>query len=158
ALMGDSIDNVKGVPGVGEKTASALIQHYGSLEALFAGLDTLDRAKVRGTKKLASVLAAHQRDVELARKLVRIDIDVALDYRPADLSWPGIDQDGVAELLRELEFDSLLSELTPSARELPQASVSEEIATDRETLPSVLDGLARASYVTLHLGADPSGA
>jgi DNA polymerase-1 len=158
ALMGDSIDNVKGVPGVGEKTASALIQHYGSLEALFAGLDTLDRAKVRGTKKLASVLAAHQRDVELARKLVRIDIDVALDYKPADLSWPGIDHDGVAELLRELEFDSLLSELTPSARELPQASASEEIATDRETLPSVLDGLARASYVTLHLGADSSGA
>jgi DNA polymerase-1 len=158
ALMGDSIDNVKGVPGVGEKTASALIHHYGSVEALFAGLDSLDQAKVRGAKKLAGVLAAHQREVELARKLVRVDTDVTLEFKPSDLSWPGIEENGVAELLRELEFDSLLSELTPSAKELPQASVSEEIPADRETLPAVLDRLSRGSCVTLHLGGDPSGA
>jgi len=158
ALMGDSIDNVKGVPGVGEKTASALVQNYGSLEALFAGLDKLEQIKIRGAKKLAAVLAGHQRDVELARKLVRVDTDVALDFKPSDLAWPSIDEKGVADLLRELEFDSLLTELTPSAKELPQASLGEEIYADRETLPAVLDGLARASRLTLHLGGDQSGA
>jgi len=158
ALMGDSIDNVKGVPGVGEKTASALVQHYGSLEAMFAGLDKLGQAKIRGAKKLAGVLADHQRDVELARKLVRVDTNVALDFKPDDLAWPGIDEKGVADLLRELEFGSLLTELTPSAKELPQASVSEEIRADGEALPAVLAGLQRASRLALHLGGDQSGA
>ena len=158
ALMGDSIDNIKGVPGVGEKTASALMQNYGSLEALFTGLDKLDQTKIRGAKKLAGLLAAHQRDVELARKLVRVETDVALDFNPPDLAWPGIDEKGVADLLRELEFDSLLTELTPSAKELPQASVSEELRADGETLPAVLSGLKRASRLALHLGGDQSGA
>jgi DNA polymerase I len=158
ALMGDAIDNVKGVPGVGEKTASALIQNYGSLEALFAGLDKLDQTKIRGAKKIAGLLTAHQRDVELARKLVRIDTEVALDFKPEDLAWPGIDEKGVANLLRELEFDSLLSDLTPSAKALPQAGVTEEISIDRETLPAVLAELKRASRLALHLGGDQSGA
>jgi DNA polymerase I len=158
ALMGDSIDNIKGVPGVGEKTASALIQNYGSLQALFGGLDKLEQTKIRGAKKLAGLLAAHQRDVELARKLVRVDTDVMLDVQPGDLAWPGIDEKGVANLLRELEFESLLSELTPSAKELPQAGVSEEIHADLETLPAVLDELGRASGLTLHFGGDQAGA
>ena len=158
ALMGDSIDNIKGVPGVGEKTASALMQNYGSLEALFSGLDKLDQTKIRGAKKLAGLLAAHQRDVELARKLVRVETDMALDFNPPDLAWPGIDEKGVADLLRELEFDSLLMELTPSAKALPQASVSEELRADGETLPAVLSGLKRASRLALHLGGDQSGA
>ncbi|MBV8453236.1 MAG: DNA polymerase I, partial [Deltaproteobacteria bacterium] len=158
ALMGDSIDNVKGVPGIGEKTASMLMQHYGSLEALFAGLDKLDETKIRGAKKLAGVLAAHQQDIELARKLVRVDTEVALDFKPGDLAWPGIDEKGVAGLLRELEFGSLLTELTPSAKELPQTRVSEEIHADSEALPAVLAGLRHASRLALHLGGDQSGA
>ncbi|MBV8773941.1 MAG: DNA polymerase I [Deltaproteobacteria bacterium] len=158
ALMGDSIDNIKGVPGVGEKTASVLMQNYRSLERLFAGLDKLEQTKIRGAKKLAGVLAAHQTDVELARKLVRVDTDVALDFQPSELAWPGIDEGGVAELLRELEFDSLLTELTPSAKELPQASVNDEVRAEGEILPTVLDGLRRASRIALHLAEDRSGA
>ncbi len=158
ALMGDSIDNIKGVPGVGEKTASALMQNYGSLEALFAGLDKLEQTKIRGAKKLAGLLVAHRHDVELARKLVRIETDVALDFEPSGLAWPGIDENGVAELLRELEFGSLLTELTPSAKELPQASISEEIRADGESLAAVLTGLKLALQLALHLGGDQSGA
>jgi DNA polymerase I len=158
ALMGDSIDNVKGVPGVGEKTASALMQNFGSLDALFAGLDKLEQTKIRGAKKLAGLLASHQRDVELARKLVRVDTDVVLDINAKDLSWPGIDDKGVADLLRELEFDSLLTELTPSAKELPQAKVSEEVRAEGEALPAVLNCLKQASGLALHLAGDQSGA
>jgi DNA polymerase I len=158
ALMGDSIDNVKGVPGVGEKTASALMQNFGSLDALFAGLDKLEQTKIRGAKKLAGLLASHQRDVELARKLVRVDTDVVLDINAEDLSWPGIDDKGVADLLRELEFDSLLTELTPSAKELPQAKVSEEVRAEGEALPAVLNCLKQASGLALHLAGDQSGA
>src|SRR5271154_7474153 len=73
ALMGDAIDNVKGIPGVGEKTASALIQKFGSLENLLANLDQLEHSDIRGAKKLGPLIAQHRADVELARKLVRID-------------------------------------------------------------------------------------
>ncbi len=104
ALMGDTIDNVKGVPGIGEKTASALIQHFGGLEGLFAGLDRLEETKIRGAKKFAGLIAEHRADVELARKLVRIETDVPLELRPEDLAWPGLDTKAAAELLRELEL------------------------------------------------------
>ena len=88
ALMGDSIDNVKGVPGVGEKTASALIRYYGSLDAIYGGLDRIEETKVRGAKKLAQNLIDHRADAELARKLVRIETEVPLELTPED--WDGL--------------------------------------------------------------------
>ena len=91
ALMGDAIDNVKGVPGIGEKTASALIQRFGSIDHLMARLDELERSDLRGAKKLAPLIAQHRGDVELARKLVRIDTDVPITVEIADLDFHGID-------------------------------------------------------------------
>jgi len=151
ALMGDPIDNVKGVPGVGEKTASALIQYYGSIEAMFAGLDRIEQAKVRGAKKLAATLAEHRADAELARKLVQIDTEVPIEIAPEDLAWPGIDEKAVAELLRELEFGTLLAELTPAERSLPQNGASEEVRVDRQSLEHVISELSGASRLSIHL-------
>ena len=74
ALMGDSIDNVKGVPGIGEKTATALIKHFGSLDKLYANLAEVETIPgLRGAKRIAALLAEHRADAELARKLVSID-------------------------------------------------------------------------------------
>ncbi len=157
ALMGDTIDNVKGVPGIGEKTASALIQHFGGLEGLFAGLDRLEETKIRGAKKFAGLIAEHRADVELARKLVRIETDVPLELRPEDLAWPGLDTKAAAELLRELEFGSLLAELTPAESNLPQ-SASEEIRVQPSELQSVLDALKGTPRLTFHLDAGSDGA
>lgn len=153
ALMGDPIDNIKGVPGVGEKTASALVRHFGSLEAMYAGLGRIEETKVRGAKKLAQILIDHRADAELARKLVRIETDVPLDISPEDLTWPGIDEKAVAELLRELEFSSLLAELTPSQGSLPQNGADCEVAIDRSALEEVVAELGHASRLAIHLGA-----
>src|SRR5580704_6751734 len=61
ALMGDSIDNVKDVPGVGEKTAAALIQEFGSLDNLYNSLDKVEESKkIRGAKKVAALLREHR--------------------------------------------------------------------------------------------------
>ena len=157
ALMGDAIDNVKGVPGVGEKTASALIRHYGSLEAMYGGLDRIEETKVRGAKKLAQILIDHRADAELARKLVRIEIDVPLEISPDDLTWPGIDEKAVAELLRELEFGSLLAELTPGQSSLPQNGADHEVAIDGLALEGVATELAHASRLAIHLAASADG-
>src|SRR6266851_22696 len=126
ALTGDSIDNVKGVPGIGEKTAVALIKKFGSLDQLLGGLAELETSTdIRSAKKLSGLIAQHRNDVELARKLVRIDVDAPVNLGPEDLVYDGINQKAVAEILRELEFSSLLRELTPSEVKLGGTSVAE---------------------------------
>ena len=72
ALAGDSVDNIKGVPGVGKKTAGALLAHFGSLEDIYSNLDTVHEVNVRGAKTLAAKLDAHKEDALLARRLTGI--------------------------------------------------------------------------------------
>jgi DNA polymerase-1 len=115
ALTGDAIDNVKGLPGVGPKTASALIQYFGSLEGLLSGLARLGEVKARIPKDLAERITAHRGDIELARKLVRIETGVPLDFGPDELAWPGIDAAAMRDLLAELEFHTMLAELGGTA-------------------------------------------
>jgi DNA polymerase-1 len=159
ALMGDSIDNVKGLPGVGPKTAGALIQHFGSLEKLFGGLDQLEATGIRGAKKLRALIDEHRGDVELARKLVRIDTNVALELTPDDLVWSGFDEKALADLMRELEFNAMLAELTPLRRATPAVSTP-EIHLGRDDLAAVMEELARAPRLAISLaaGSDSAGA
>ena len=157
ALAGDAVDNVKGVPGVGEKTASDLIKKFGGLDELMARLDQLEQTDIRGAKRLAGLIAAHRDDVELARKLVRLDTDAPVKVEPAELVYRGIDEKAAAELLRELEFNALIRELAPSEVRLPQASGA-EISPEKDELPVVMAKLKQASRIALHLGFDPIGA
>ncbi|HEX4209552.1 MAG TPA: DNA polymerase, partial [Candidatus Binataceae bacterium] len=151
ALMGDSIDNIKGIPGVGEKTASALIQHYGSLDALLAHPERVEQASIRGAKKIAGLIEQHRDNVELARKLVRIDTEVPLELNPEDFVWSGVDQKSAAEVLRELEFGSLLAELTPSEKALPPPSAAAETRLTPETLGDALAALRNSGTVAVDL-------
>ncbi len=157
ALMGDPIDNVKGVPGVGEKTATALIREFGDVETLYRSLDGLAKGKIRGAKRLAALLAEHRADVELARKLVSIKTDVPLDVTPEELTWPGIDEAAVAALLRELEFTSLLEELAPSQAALPLVT-SQEVTLTGESVAQAAAHLKASKRLALHLVEDETGA
>jgi DNA polymerase-1 len=158
ALMGDSIDNIKGVPGVGEKTATSLIQEFGSLDNLYNNLAKVEESKkIRGAKKVAGLLAQHRDDAMLARKLVTIDCEVPLDLGPEDFTWQGIDEKALSELLRELEFSTLLQELTPSEAAIPVRS-GEEIEVTEESLPAALEELKRAPRLALNLSENAIGA
>jgi DNA polymerase-1 len=153
ALMGDPIDNVKGVPGIGEKTATALIRHFGSLDKLYANLDAVEATGIRGAKKVAALLAEHRADAELSRQLVRIDTDAPVAVEPEELTWRGIDEQAVSELLRELEFNSLLAELTPAQAGLPMSDGRERVVAGTE-LNAVLQRLSRAPRLALYLESD----
>src|SRR5579872_5432717 len=158
ALMGDSIDNIKGVPGVGEKTATALIQEFGSLDNLYANLAKVEESKkIRGAKKVAALLAEHRDSAMLSRKLVTIDCEVPLDLGPEDFAWDGIDEKALSDILRELEFTSLLQELTPSEVAIP-VRTGEEIEVTEEMLPATLEELKRAPRLSIHLGENAIGA
>jgi DNA polymerase-1 len=79
ALAGDAVDNIKGVPGVGKKTAAALLQHFGSLEKIYYGLDDVHNVSVRGAKTLAAKLNQHRDAAMLSRRLTGIACDAPMD-------------------------------------------------------------------------------
>lgn len=79
ALAGDSVDNIPGVPGVGKKTAGALLSHFGSLEKIYANLDKVHEVEVRGAKTLGTKLGTHKDAAFLARRLTGIACDVPID-------------------------------------------------------------------------------
>jgi 5'-3' exonuclease len=85
ALAGDAVDNIAGVPGVGPKTATALMQNYVSLEDLYERLDTVRDLPLRGAAKLPEKLAMHRDAAFLARQLTRIRCDMPLAVTRADL-------------------------------------------------------------------------
>ncbi|MEM8549083.1 MAG: 5'-3' exonuclease H3TH domain-containing protein, partial [Pseudomonadota bacterium] len=85
ALAGDSVDNIPGVPGVGRKTAAALLGHFGTLDVLYANLDQVCNVAVRGAAKLGQRLAEHKDMALLSRELTIIPTDVPLGFDATDL-------------------------------------------------------------------------
>ena len=86
ALAGDSVDNIPGARGVGPKTASALLAHFGTLDEIFANLDSVENVDVRGAKKLGARLAEHHDNVTMSRELAQIRYDVPIASDEASLS------------------------------------------------------------------------
>lgn len=101
ALMGDTADNIPGVPGVGEKTALKLISQFGSVHGVYEHLD-----EVKG-KKLQEKLADNKDKAVLSKNLATIRCDVPLDYT-MDMFQPQPRQEDVAQLFRSLGFRNLL--------------------------------------------------
>lgn len=160
ALTGDPIDNVKGVPGVGEKTAIALIKEFGGIEGLLKNLDRVEQTPIRGAKKLGPLIAEHRDAILLARKLVTIDCAVPLPVKLEELEYRGIDPAAAADLLRELEFSSLLAELAPGeARQAtsPDGAPSETRVAPADA-PALAERMRKAARISLHLGQDTIGA
>ncbi len=124
ALKGDSVDNIPGVPGIGEKGAVQLIREFGDLNSLLERADEVTRKSYR------TGLTEHRDKAELSRELVTIhtDLPVDLDLEALRLSEP--DRDALRELYRELEFFSLLEELGSE----PIASESVVAATEASTV------------------------
>ncbi|WP_240323361.1 MULTISPECIES: DNA polymerase I [Amycolatopsis] len=104
ALRGDPSDNLPGIPGVGEKTATKWIQQFGSLAAL---IDRVDEVK----GKVGDALRAHLDSVMLNRQLTELVRDVPLDATPDDLALKPWDRDAVHRLFDELEFRVLRDRL-----------------------------------------------
>jgi DNA polymerase I len=159
ALTGDQIDNVKGVPGVGEKTAAALVQKFGSVKGIYENLDRIEESGIRGAKRVAGLLAEHRAAVDLARQLVRIETDMPLKVEPDEFAWRGVDEELAAELLRELEFNSIIREISPSQAELPGLdSTAKPVATvSGKDLAEALKALADAPRIAVDLIANETG-
>ena len=123
-LMGDAIDNIPGIKGVGEKTASALIRHAGSLEQLLADPQVVTASGVRGAASLIEKLRTHAEQAALAKRLATIRCDLPLAETLDDFRYAGPDREQLEELCRELEFHRLLREI-PTLQAIAAADVPE---------------------------------
>jgi len=79
ALAGDAVDNIKGVPGIGKKTATVLLERFGSLDGIYQNLDRVHEVNVRGAKTLAAKLIEHREAAMLARRLTGIACDAPFE-------------------------------------------------------------------------------
>jgi len=169
-LMGDAIDDIPGVPGVGEKTATALVQRIGPVEAILEHLDLVEQSGLRGAKKLRETLAREAETARLSKTLATIDRDLPLRLDMDALCWSGADRDELRALLIDLEMHSLLRDLGAAGdappveyRDLPDAgAVATALAGLRGEAISLVPDLdspratgARLARLALASSAEP---
>jgi len=170
ALMGDSSDNIPGVPGIGPKTASGLLVGVnGGLTELYAQLDIVPTLPIRGAKTLPAKLEEHKEMAFLSYRLATIKIDVPLDIGLDDLQMGKPDHDKLAELYTLLEFKSWFEENQRDAKrsgqeivevvdeQLDAIEAKYETILDQTRFEAWLDKLAKApliAFVTETNGSD----
>ncbi|MEO5612359.1 MAG: DNA polymerase I [Sphingomicrobium sp.] len=151
ALMGDSVDNVPGVPGVGPKTATQLIQQFGDLATVLASTDQIAKPKLKQN------LIDHADNARLSRELVRLVCDAALPEPLENLALTGIPPEPLKEFLEEQGFKTLLARMigggtaqrTSSSSDVttPTPAVVEAIAIDRSAYATVTEEAALDQWI-----------
>ena len=149
ALMGDSIDNVKGVPGIGEKGARDLIAQYGSLESLLAHAGDIKQKKYR------EGLLAYADQARQSRELVtiRTDVDVAFDVER--FRFQGANRERCYELFSRMEFRTLVPEFAPTASSVDKDYALVESADDLKALVAEMTAAGRFSMKVITDGTAP---
>ena len=136
ALMGDKVDNIPGVSGIGEKTALALLQGIGGIDALYQHLDQVQHLKVRGAKSLAAKLEKGRDQAYLSYKLATIKRDVDLGFSPQSLQSGEPDQEHLLQIYKEMEFKSWVSDLLAEAEGVGESAAESKASApvDYETI------------------------
>ena len=111
ALMGDKVDNIPGVAGVGEKSATALLQHLGGVSSIYEQLSAVAALPIRGAKSVANKLEMAREAAELSYTLATIKTDCDLGLEAEDLISRAPDTEALVALFRELEFKTWLEAL-----------------------------------------------
>lgn len=117
ALMGDKVDNIPGMTGVGEKTALALLQGIGSIDEIAANLDKVAALSFRGSKAFADKFREQEEQVRLSYVLATIKTDVELEQSLEELELGPIDKEALLAVYREYELRNLIKELESGGEE-----------------------------------------
>jgi DNA polymerase-1 len=121
ALMGDSSDNIPGVPGVGQKTAVKLLKQFKTLEMLYSSLDDVNG------KKLKEKLETHKDEAFMSKELVTINRESPVTVTIGDASFDGYEQSKVSAIFKDLGFQSLLDRIDSSSSEEAEPDIMEAI-------------------------------
>ena len=145
SLMGDATDNVKGVPGIGEKGARELIDMFGSLDALLAGAEDLKQKKYR------KALLGHAADALQSRALVQIHTDAPVTFDPEALRYRGPSSERCFQLFSKLGFRTLLAEHAPT---VDTVDTDYSIVRSASELQRLADSVKSTGLCSLHVLAD----
>ncbi len=145
SLMGDAIDNVKGVPGIGEKGARELIAAYDTLDALLADVGNLSKKRYR------TLLETHADTARRSRELVRIHTDVPVAFEPDALRYRGPALDRCFTLFSSLGFRTLLAEYSPTAATVEK---DYDIVRTPQQLDALVDAVAAAGRIGIGMVTD----
>ncbi|MED1203221.1 DNA polymerase I [Heyndrickxia acidicola] len=118
-LMGDTSDNIPGVPGVGEKTAIKLLKEFHTLEQLLESVESVSG------KKLKEKLTEFKDQAIMSKKLATIDLESPIEINVEDIEYTGINQDQLIDLFKELGFNSLLEKLDGKVQASPKEEIKE---------------------------------
>ena len=149
ALMGDTIDNIKGVPGIGDKGAPELIATYGSLENLLAHASEIKNKRYR------EGLLAHAEDARQSQQLARIRTDVPVEFEAQSVQYRGGSRDKAFQIFNELGFRSLAKEYAPTAQ---TTAKNYRTVNTPEDLRALAGRLTAAGAFALHVLPDEPGA
>ena len=117
ALAGDSVDNIPGVPGVGAKTASALLAHFDSLSEVLENTERVEELPIRGAKRVAQRLRDHRQDAEISRQLTGIHCQVPSALEAGGLKRRAPDLDALEAIYDRLDFGQALRRQAHRIRE-----------------------------------------
>ena len=148
ALMGDSVDNVKGVPGIGEKGARSLIVTYGSLDAL------LERAEEVPQKRQRTALLEHREAALESRVLVTIRSDAPVELDPGALRYRGANPERCFELFTTLGFRTLVADYAPTAETTTTDYAIVSTRDELETLATTIRDVGRCGLRVLGDSSD----
>jgi len=157
ALMGDSSDNIPGVPGVGEKTAQALLQGIGGLDALYGEPEKIAALGFRGAKTMAAKLEQNKDVAYLSYQLATIKTDVVLDLQPEQLTVDPLDTEQLLSLFTRFEFKRWLVDLqngswlsgSGKANLSTKKAPADAADVTVEAKPAVSVTLSRDQYITI---------
>ncbi len=149
SLLGDKVDNVPGLPGVGDKTARTLLAHYESIEAVIEAGQAVSELKIRGAKTLPKKILDHREQLLLAKKLVTLKLNVDLSAEPQDLQLKPSDQGQLKKLYTDLEFKSWLKEMQSDVKPSPNINKNYRILTTKTTALELLETLKKTNIFAL---------
>lgn len=156
ALMGDKVDNIPGVPGVGDKTATALLQGIGSVDEIYNNLDGIAALGFRGSKNMAKKLIDNKENAYMSYELATIKLDVELEETHDSLLKQEPNRDELIELYGKLVFKAWLNELLDGGTGVVEADDKSGRAAGASTgsnTTSTLDNSAvkidRSQYETI---------
>jgi len=144
SLWGDPVDNIPGVPGIGEKTSKALIQQFGSLDNLLANLEKVASPRIR------EALRQNLENIKLSRQLVVVERNLPLEFNLEAFAVSEPDSSEVIRLFQELEFTSLLQDFVKKQ----EVSKDYQAIFNINQLKEIIQQIERAGLVSLDTETD----
>lgn len=143
-LMGDSTDNIPGVKGIGEKTAMKLIAEFGTIDELLRRVDDVTPARTK------SLLMEQADNARLSRKLATIDVDSPVEFDAAALHVKPPHAEQLTNLLRELEFTTLLKSFQSASQPAERQDMKTELIQDEPSAQRFMQGLPKDGALGLY--------